>query len=151
MYILVSCLMVIKHFCTLQNVHPIKSSYPLSPYRAIPILLTVVSMLYITFSCLFYLTPVRLYHLISITYSTHPLNLFSVWSQEVGNSFLQDCIYNGSDFKNLARTDFFITVHKSELLWMPFSQEFWFCYDHLWAVTSCPSSLWNQPLLLRIQ
>ena len=72
-------------------------------------------MLYITFSCLFYFTPVRLYLLISITYSMHPLNLFSFWSREVGNSFLQDCIYNAVDqiSKIWLELIVFITVRKS--------------------------------------
>ena len=64
---------VIQYFYILQNDHLIKSSYRLSPYKFITILLAIFPVLYVHLWDLFITS---LYLLISLTYFSHPPSAF---------------------------------------------------------------------------
>ena len=79
---------VIHYFYTLQKHHRSQSSYHLSPYKVITVLLPVFPMLYISFPWLIYFVRGSFYPLISLTYFTHPLI-----PQPSSNHLFVLCIY----------------------------------------------------------
>ena len=74
------------YFYILRNDHHDKSSYHLSPYKVMTILLTIFSMLYISSLWLIYFVTGSLYLLIPITYFTSP-----VWQPHFCSLYLWVC------------------------------------------------------------